>query len=450
MVRDIVLTITSVVLSLALINCATNRTLQHAVKSGDVESIEPLVKKGKNINEADTNGKTPLIHAVNHGYASAAQELLRLGADPTVTDNLGFSAIQYASYSKQPDIVKLVNEDHDKIILSKPENYVVIPVFFGTNRNNSSTESTLDIFGTERSNDVKLGICEVSIPRNHKKGVIESPSIFRLEFSTNPSKHFQLNKIVLMEKKPFNSLLRNRTYSSDRKEVLVFIHGYRVSFENAAKRTAQMAYDLDFDGPAVFFSWPSKGSFLGYPADETTISWATPSIKAFIEQVAHESDADTVNLIAHSMGNRALTNALVKICENSNAEIKKKFKQIILAAPDIDRDIFVNDIFPLLSELPSRITLYASSRDKAIWCSRFFHQSPRVGQSGDNLVILSGMDTVDATKVETSFSGHSYYSDSRKIISDIYYAIKKRLPPIDRFGLELVTIPTGKYWRMVP
>jgi esterase/lipase superfamily enzyme len=38
------------------------------------------------------------------------------------------------------------------------------------------------------------------------------------------------------------------------------VHGYNVSFDDAALRTAQLAYDLTFDCPAAFFSWPSKGT----------------------------------------------------------------------------------------------------------------------------------------------------------------------------------------------
>ncbi len=38
------------------------------------------------------------------------------------------------------------------------------------------------------------------------------------------------------------------------------MHGYNTSFDNALYRTAQIAYDLDFDGATFLYSWPSGGA----------------------------------------------------------------------------------------------------------------------------------------------------------------------------------------------
>ena len=46
--------------------------------------------------------------------------------------------------------------------------------------------------------------------------------------------------------------------------------------------------------------------------------------------------------------------------------------------------------------------------------------SPRLGDSGANLALLKGVDTLDASNADTSFSfiGHSYYG-SKSILSDM-------------------------------
>ena len=102
-----------------------------------------------------------------------------------------------------------------------------------------------------------------------------------------------------------------------------------------------------------------------------------------------------------------------------------RFEEVILTAPDIDADVFSRDIAPRLQATNSRITMYASSKDKALMASKKFHHYARAGDSGSGLVVVPGVDTIDATKVNTSFWGHS---PSRSVISDMYYLLSKRTP----------------------
>ncbi len=326
-------------------------------------------------------------------------------------------------------------------------NFATVKVYYGTDRKRNNLEDSKEMFSNQRG-EVTYGYCNVSIPRDHRLGELEASAVWKFEFRNDPDKHIVLLRVVPLQENDFFEDIRSRNATSKEREVLVFVHGYNVSFEDAARRTAQMAYDLAFDGSVAFFSWPSKASFDGYPADETTIAWATPHLKQFLRQIAKETKAQTVHVIAHSMGNRALTEALGMIADSSETEIKSKFQQIILAAPDIDKDIFIRDIFPRLSKLPARITLYASSQDKALYASKKFHQYPRAGDAGEGLVILKGLDTVDATVVDTSLLGHSYYAENRSVISDMFYVIIKQLPPSERFGLEPVRESFGEYWRI--
>ena len=72
----------------------------------------------------------------------------------------------------------------------KPD-FVKMPVYFATDRNYVKTDDVYKTFGTKRSS-LKYGICEVSIPHDHKIGEIESPSIWRFEFTEDPNKHIVL------------------------------------------------------------------------------------------------------------------------------------------------------------------------------------------------------------------------------------------------------------------
>ncbi len=304
----------------------------------------------------------------------------------------------------------------------------------------TSRELTLS-YGAKRGS-LQMGVCEVSIPKDHRIGEIESPTILRLEFRPDKSKHVVLQKLEVLPPGEFFQDLRTCVASSKRKEAFVFVHGYNVTFEKAALRTAQMAHDLKFDGAPIFYSWPSQGSILKYTVDENNVTWTVPHLKQFLVDIAEQSGANEIHLVAHSMGNRALTTALRELTydQRDNTQL---FNQVVLAAPDIDADIFKRQIAPAIQKTARRVTLYASSNDQALLASKQVHGYARAGDSGAGLVVIPGIETVDVSAVETSFLGHSYYGDNNSIISDLFHLLHKKLPashrdwlrPKDRDGL---------------
>jgi esterase/lipase superfamily enzyme len=269
------------------------------------------------------------------------------------------------------------------------------------------------------SGEVQMGICEVTIPKTHDPGELESPSVLRLEFREDKSKHVVLSKTERLEGDEFFTALRDRVQESPGKELFVFVHGFNVQFEDAARRTAQMAYDLKYQGAPVFFSWPANDKFLlTYSQDETNVSWAAPHLKRFLLEVARNSDAKAINVIAHSMGNRALTAALREI-ELELRDEARLFNQVVLAAPDIDADDFRQNIAPFIQKTSRRITLYASSNDQALAASQLVHRYPRAGDSGQVLVVVPGIETIDVSAIEGGPWGHSYYASSDPILKDL-------------------------------
>ena len=226
--------------------------------------------------------------------------------------------------------------------MSAPDGVALVRVFYGTDRNRTGTKR----YGRDRD-ILRYGQCVVSIPRDHRLGELEGPSIWKLQFRPDPEKHVHLMDVSETAYSDYRDQLRARVAESETKQAFVFIHGFNVCFEDAARRTAQMACDLAFDGAPIFFSWPSQGTFRGYLVDETNIEWATPDLALFLRQVSEDSGAETVHLIAHSMGNRALVRALEDIAA-TNRDSRLRFEEVILTAPDIDADVFARDIAPRL------------------------------------------------------------------------------------------------------
>jgi esterase/lipase superfamily enzyme len=320
-----------------------------------------------------------------------------------------------------------------------------VTVFFGTDRNTTDDQRTEYALGEQRSN-VKYGRAYVSIPSTHKMGKIERPSWLRFEFSENPDRHVVVRRISLYDRVPFLTSLSDEIKRSAGRSSFVFVHGYNVSFADAARRTAQMTYDLGFDGVPVFYSWPSRASTASYTIDEQNIEWSESNISAFLEDVLSVAEMENVYLIAHSMGNRGLTRALRTLMDRQPTLVRK-VKEVILAAPDIDADVFRRDLAPALAKLGAGITLYASSSDRALMASRAVHGEQRAGESRPSIMRVRGIESVDASGIDTSFLGHSAYAEVRAVMADIYNIIRHRQRAEQRFGLVKVDEPPDPYWR---
>lgn len=299
----------------------------------------------------------------------------------------------------------------------------VIQVFYGTDRAPTGSAEPNDFYGSDRGR-IQLGLCEVSIPRNHVEGELESPKIWKLEFSEDVEKHVVLTSVEPLNGRTFLAGMRKTIQATEAREAFIFIHGYNVTFRDAARRTAQIAYDLKFDGAPIMYSWPAQGALKDYSVDEENARWSVPNVTRFVEGIAQASGARKVHLIAHSMGNRVLTGALHRLANEYPTGNGPRFNEVVLTAPDIDADTFKRDIAPFITQSADRVTIYASSNDKALLASRALHGNTRLGLAGDYLTTfpdLSNVEVIDASEVDTSlFSlGHSYYGSSTTVLGDL-------------------------------
>ena len=341
-------------------------------------------------------------------------------------------------------------EDEQVFHMEIEPSFVRVPIFFATDRKDTKNTDPYERFGKGLAAPfhINYGICEVSIPFTHEVGEIENPSIWRLEFSENPDRHIVLQKIELLDGENYFKALSSSIQQTAKKRTFLFVHGYNVSFAEAAKRTAQIKYDLNFNGAAVFYSWPSQASTAAYTVDENNIEWAETNMKHFLADYLSKSGAEEIYLIAHSMGNRGLTNALISLV-SEQPELRQKIKEIILAAPDIDVGIFKRDIAPqMVSKIKKPITLYVSSDDVALKASREVHGRPRAGDSAKGITLVQGIETIDASNIDTSFLGHSYFAETKSILSDIYNLIHTGKRASQRTQLELVRSGDGSYWKV--
>jgi len=356
------------------------------------------------------------------------------------------------SWQASPSSEKGIGTPEQSNASSSDAAYVEVPVFFATDRQQRETSSVKRFYGGRRNSTgfLDYGIAKVSIPEDHRMGEIERPQWWRLEFREDSEKHVALSELDVIEENDFIDTLRSSIESSEEPDLLLFIHGYNTSFDAAAMRTAQIAYDLQFPGPAILYSWPSEAKIPLYTSDENNIDWTIPHFQEFLNVLLTSVGASQLNTIAHSMGNRVVTRAIESLDYDDLPEGAAKLRNVIFAAPDIDADTF-KQFAQKFKGKADRLTLYASSNDKALKASKAVHGGyPRAGDSGENLVLVDGVDTIDASAVDTSLLGHSYFGDNRSIISDVFYLIRHGLAPNQRSGLKPNAMKELYYWLFQP
>lgn len=325
--------------------------------------------------------------------------------------------------------------------------YAVVPVFWATTRNLAGRRPVK--FDSELSSEgiTTYGVSHVSIPRDHLMGNLEGPSILKLEFRADPEKHIVLLSSEVSTAAAFFADLSKITNRTDEKQALVFVHGFNTTFDNSIRRTAQLSYDLGFKGPAISFSWPSQGELgaVSYNKDRRNAELSAENLRQFLHDVVLKAGVAQVKVIAHSMGTFALVQALA----TASAE-GTPIQQVALVAPDIDAEVF-RQLADKFKKASSHTTIYASSRDLALMASQQYSGYPRAGQGAPNIVVVKGIDTVDASSVDTSLIGvrHQYYADNSQILSDLFWLFKGQ-PADKRFGLRAAHANGGLYWIFTP
>jgi esterase/lipase superfamily enzyme len=326
----------------------------------------------------------------------------------------------------------------------KYDRYLDIPIFYGTDRAHAA-DVRMDPFFTGDRGTLSFGVVHVSVPDDCRRRTMAKPRWWKLQFRADPERFVTVLGVEPLDRALFIARARETLAKGTVPEALVFIHGYNVGFADAARRAAQLAYDLEFEGVTMLYSWSSEGAVLRYPVDRGNALWSLPRFRDFLTLALTALGAARVHAIAHSMGNEVLVNGLAGFDTSAFPAGAAELQEVIFAAPDVDAGQF-RDVAAEFRRRAGRFTLYASSKDKALTASQLYQKYARAGQSGNGLVVVDGVDTIDATELDTGLISHSYVGDNISIVSDIFYLIVQSLPPNRRFGLLATDNPKGRYW----
>jgi esterase/lipase superfamily enzyme len=261
-----------------------------------------------------------------------------------------------------------------------------------------------------------------------------------------------------------HALLSERLALTPRKEIYLFVHGYNNSFASGAFRASQIWHFVGRGGVPVMFSWPagSTGLLQGYTRDRESGEFANPHLKRLLRDLASCPDVRKIHLIAHSRGTDILGTALREVHNETRAAGKDtrtelKLGQVVLAAPDIDLNVFVERFSAdRVGFVAEQITIYASPNDKAIGLSNWlFGSARRIGQLrradlNPEMATYAKhhpvMDIVDM-RGKTDRRGHGYFLSSPAALSDLILVLRDGKRPGAANGRPLYDDPEG-FWQL--
>jgi esterase/lipase superfamily enzyme len=299
-----------------------------------------------------------------------------------------------------------------------PERPLPIQVFIASTRKGESGEAQ-----REQALDARYSLATMTVPPNHHAGSIEEPLWGR------PSGRNDIALAGERELDPDEFRTELASHISGRvgvnRDVLVFVHGFNTSFDEARLRATQIAADAHFGGVMVLFTWPSKSDVFGYVSDKDSATASRDALQGLLHDIGQTPGVGKVHVLAHSMGGWLSMEALRASAIAGDKDLSGHLGHVILASPDIDMTVFQSQMARIR---PANVTVFATPNDRALSLSSFIASSrQRVGaidasKPEDRAEIENlGAKVVDITAYSDAdrFISHTVFANSPEVIGAI-------------------------------
>jgi esterase/lipase superfamily enzyme len=281
-------------------------------------------------------------------------------------------------------------------------------------------ETSGELYSGERGSELSFVDMTISIPpaAEREVGEVQWPE----KLPGNPATDFVTLRVDPLSTAGAKAWVDKALQRTKQPRVLVFVHGYNNRFEDAVYRFAQITHDSGAPTVPILFTWPSRGTLLSYNYDRESANYSRDSLEAVLQYLAHDPRVGEVALMAHSMGNWVALEALRQMSIR-DGRIAPKINTVILAAPDVDVDVFRQQITRLGEPRP-KFTLFVSQDDRALAISRRIYGGiPRLGAiNPDEEPYRSELEAnkitvLDLTKLRTGDSlNHAKFAESPDVV----------------------------------
>ena len=266
-----------------------------------------------------------------------------------------------------------------------------------------------------------FSLTTIDVPPEHEAGSIERPNFG----SADKRRHFLVAGRRPLDETAFRNEIASHISGriGSNRDVLLFVHGFNTSFDEARFRLAQIVVDGGFNGIPVLFTWPSKGSLFAYGSDRESAMASRDALEHVLEALAAEPDVGKVHVLAHSMGAWLAMEALREIAIAGHPDLDGHLGDIMLAAPDIDLEVFRQQMARLGSF--AHVSIFAASNDRALGLSGMLADRPRLGaldpsNPADRQAIKDlGVQVVDLSRDSIGLIGHGTYAAAPQVIRGI-------------------------------
>jgi esterase/lipase superfamily enzyme len=329
-------------------------------------------------------------------------------------------AFLLAGCASRPEVGALLS-NHAESAIGKDHTILV-----ATTRERDSRPGTY--FGGERAQSVSYATVTVAVPPRHVPGNIEWPS----RAPGNPETDFVVRDAAYLDSekqfvKTLNAQLAMRP--PGKRRVFVFIHGYNTMFAEGLYRFTQIVDDADAPAVPVLFTWASRGHVTDYVYDSNSATAARDELEHTLRLV-FASNAEEVNILAHSMGNWVTVEALRQIKISAKLPPMNKLGAVVLAAPDIDIDVFKSQM-RRFGKPRKPFFLIVSHDDKALRFSDFIAGGKaRLGSyTNDAELTALGAVVIDLTDVKsTDRSNHAKFAQLAEIAPEMRQVFEGGVP----------------------
>ena len=333
--------------------------------------------------------------------------------------------------------------------------------FFVTNRQFENKDGPLDErFGNQRKEVTKFGLFDTAIEPSLGIGMVINPT----DWFQN--EEIQLKQVKLLEQKEFLAQMREQVQASSLRSILINVNGFRERFPSALRKTAFLSHVLDIDSPVLVFDWPGdQGSTpRGYRRAQRIAGESGAELAQTLELIIREIKPDRLWLVANSMGGQVVVHALSILYQQADlADVETEIENIVLTAPDVDREEFNDQFKKEIAALSRNITVYVSSNDRALLMSRVLNRGRRLGESTLNTRNPDQLEAaarifelvepnnelltlVDVTPVNRTRNFHNFSLETPEFFDDLYLRLVNVDMPRSRPEYRIET-PDGKvYW----
>lgn len=209
------------------------------------------------------------------------------------------------------------------------------------------------------------------------------------------------------------------------KDVLLYVHGYRETFESAAASAAELADGIGFRGAPGLFTWPSAGGTFDYAYDRESAMWSRDALEDLMLTLAQSPSGGRVHIVAHSMGSLLTLETLRMLRGSGGDRVMARIGAVVLAAPDVDIDQFEQAVNRLGPDAP-RITVIISSRDRALMASqRIAGGVARAGAAERERLAAMGVRVADASEFGRGILNHDLFLSDAEVRRVVQRAIER-------------------------